>query len=196
MRIALKITHILVGALLVVSTAFQLLAMLGGVVFNANNNLSTEFPWLVPVWCGMLALLIAAFVLVIKKGEQRPWQPIILVGALIGAIAALAVAFTLRDAFPDSLNVNGETQGLTTWKLLYRHVSSALIGVIIAVEATVQWILSARARRKAEADAANSDQSTIGLDFFAGDASAAMPKKLKRSLRRAKQKAETSDTVQ
>ena len=183
MRIVFKIVHILVGALLILSTAFQLLAMFGGVLFNTNNNLLTTIPWLVPVWSGMLALLIAAFVLVVKKGAHYPWQPIILAGALVGALTALVVAFTLRDALPDHLNVTGATQGLTSWKLLYRHVSSSLVGVLIAIEAGVQWILYYRARRKAAAAAADPEQSTIGLDFFGGDEAAAKPKKRKRSLR-------------
>lgn len=192
MRIVLKIYHILVGILLTLSTVFQLLAMLAGVVFNANNDLLTKIPWLVPVWCAMLVLLIAVFVLTVKKGEQSPWQPILLVAALVGALVALVVAFTLRDSLPDHLNVSGATQGLTTWKLLYRHLSSSLVGVLIAIEAGVQWILCARARRRSAVADADPAQSTIGLEFFGGDEAAARPKKLKRSLRR-KLKEETDE---
>ncbi len=189
MRIVFKIVHIIIGILLVISTAFQLLAMLGGVVFNANNDLAALMPWLVPVWCGMLVLLIAAFVLLLKLGARYPWQPIILIGALAAAVAAFIVAITLRDTLPDHLNVSGETQGLTTWRMLYRHLSSSLVGVLIAVEAGIKWILCLRERKKAQAAANDPAASTIGLDSFAGDESAyTKPKKLKRSLRRAKEK--------
>lgn len=191
MRIAFKVNHIVTGVLLTISTAFQLLALLGGVLLNENNNFAAELPWLVPVWGGMLALLIAAFVLVVKLGTKHPWPPIILVGALVGAIAAAIVAFTLRDALPYHITVAGEAQGLTTWRLLYRHISSVLVGVLVAAEAGVQWILCRRERRRAEAAAADPAASTIGLDSFGGDDSAyAKPKKLKRSLRYKKIKTE------
>lgn len=196
MRNSVKVYHILVGILLALSTAFQLLAMFGGVLFNDRNDFTVDMPWLVPVWGGMLALLIAAYVLVLKKGRQYPWQPILFTAALVAAIAALVVAFTLRDALPDHLSIDGGSQGLNSWKLLYRHLSSALVGVLIAVEAGVQWAISARAREKAAETDVDPAQSTIGLEFFGGDEAAAKPKKLKRSLRRAKQKAQTDDTAE
>lgn len=186
-----KINHFITGVLLVISTTFQLLALLGGVLLNEQNNFTTKMPWLVPVWCGMLALLIIAFVLLLKLRERLPWPLIIFVGAIIGAIAALIVALALRNALPGHLNVTGGTQGLTTWRLLYRHVSSVLVGVLIAVEATVYWVLCRRERRLAEAAAADTASSTIGLDSFAGDDSVyAKPKKLKRSLKYKKIKTE------
>ena len=131
-----KINHVLAGILLVISTAFQSLALLGGVLLNKNNSFVEDTPWLVPVWGGMLVLLIVAYVLLLKLGERFPWQPILFFAALVCAFAAFVVVTTLRDALPDRLNVTGSTQGLTTWKLLYRHVSSVLVGVLIAVEAT------------------------------------------------------------
>lgn len=197
MHTVFKVNHIIIGILLTISTAFQLLAMLGGVVFNANNDLAASTPWLVPVWCGMLVLLIAAFVLLLKLGARYPWQPIILVVALVAAVAAFVVAITLRDALPDHLIVSGETQGLTTWRLLYRHLSSSLVGVLIAIEAGVKWILCLRERKKAQAAMNDPVTSTIGLDSFAGDDSAyAKPKKLKRSLRRAKEKTADNETAE
>lgn len=184
MRAAFKVNHIVTGFLLTISTAFQLLALLGGVLLNENNNFAAKMPWLVLVWSGMLALLIAAYVLLLKLGERHPWPSIILVGALVGAVAALIVALALRDALPHHISVSGETQGLTTWRLLYRHISSSLVGVLIAAEAGIKWGLDRRERRRAEAAAADPAASTIGLDSFAGDDSAYVkPKKLKRSLK-------------
>ncbi len=191
MSTAFKTNHIVTGFLLVMSTAFQLLALLGGVLLNEHNNFAAKMPWLVPVWGGMLPLLIAAFVLLLKLGDKHPWPPIILVGALIGAVAALIVALALRDALPQHISVAGETQGLTTWRLLYRHISSVLVGVLIAAEAGIKWGLCRRERRKAQAAISDPATSTIGLDSFAGDDSAyAKPKKLKRSLKYKKIKAE------
>lgn len=187
-----KINHVLAGILLVISTAFQSLALLGGVLLNKNNSFVEDTPWLVPVWGGMLVLLIVAYVLLLKLGERFPWQPILFFAALVGAFAAFVVVTTLRDALPDRLNVTGSTQGLTTWKLLYRHVSSVLVGVLIAVEAVIKWIVDRREHKKAMDTANDPAASTIGLDSFAGNDNAYQkPKKLKRSLRKkAKENAE------
>lgn len=191
MHTAFKVNHIVTGFLLTISTAFQLLALLGGVLLNEHNSFASEMPWLVPVWGGMLPLLIVAFVLLLKLGDRHPWPPIILIGALIGAIAALIVALALRDALPHHISASGETQGLTTWRLLYRHISSVLVGVLIAAEAGIQWGFCHRERRKAQAAVNDHSTSTIGLDSFAGDDSAYdKPKKLKRSLKYKKIKAE------
>ena len=186
MRVAFKVAHIIIGALLVLSTTFQLLAMCGGVLLNEYNDLAARIPWLVPIWAVALVLLIAAYVLLIKKGERFPWQPIILVGALVGAVLAFVAAITLRDALPDRLIISGETQGLTTWRLLYRHMSSVLTGALIALTAAMRWILHHIAMRDINAD--NTAQSTIGLDTFAGDAVPQRQRKLKRILRRAREK--------
>jgi hypothetical protein len=187
-KLLLRIVHIIVGALLVLSTLFQLLAMFGGVLFNEYNNLAVTMPWLVPVWALMLLALVAAYCLLIKKGSEYPWQPILFAVALVSAIVAFIVAITLRDALPEHLNVNGQTQGLTTWRLLYRHMSSVFVGVCLAIEAAVRWILYCHARKYAT-DNADLADSTIGLDGFAGqDDAFAKPKKPKRSVRRAQKK--------
>ncbi len=184
MRKFYTVSHLLIGALLVVSTLFQLIAMLGGVVFNLSNNFTETMPWLVPIWAVMLAWLIAAFVLLVIKGDNYPWQPILLAAGVVGALTACVVAFTLRDALADHLIVSGETQGLTTWRLLYRHLSSALVGALITLIAGVRWLEFDIKRRKAEAAAIVPDESTIGLDTFAGDDTPTAPKHKKRSLRK------------
>ncbi len=196
MRIVFKIAHIVVGILLAVSTAFQLLALFGGVLLNENNNFTENTPWLVPVWGVTLALLIVAYVLLLKLGDRHPWPPILFVAALVGAVAAFVVAITLRDALPDHLNASGQAQGITTWKLLYRHLSSVLVGVLIAVESAAKWMLCRRERQKAQAVAADAVTSTIGLDSFARDDGVGKkPKKLKRSMRRAKEKTQDSNAA-
>lgn len=199
MRIIQKLNHVICCILLVISTLFQILALLGGVLFNEHNNFAAKMPWLVPVWAGMLVLLIAVYVLLVTLGDRRPWPTIIFVGALVSAFAALMVVFALRDALPGQLNATGETQGMTTWKLLYRHASSVAVGILVAIEAAVQWVRCRREHKKAEATITDPASSTIGLDGFAGDdgIAYAKPKKLKRSLKRATEKAaETTDTEQ
>lgn len=196
MRIVQKLNHIICCVLLAISTLFQTLALLGGVLFNEHNNFAAKMPWLVPVWAGMLVVLIAVCVLLVTLGDRHPWPTIIFVGALVSAFAALMVVFALRDALPGNLNATGGTQGMTTWKLLYRHASSVAVGVLVAIEAAVQWVRCRRERKKAEAANADATVSTIGLEGFAGDDGIAYtkPKKLKRSLRYKKIK--TQITIQ
>lgn len=189
MRIVFRVLNIVTGILLVLSTCFQLLALFGGVLFNNYNNLTEQKPWFVPLWCAMLILLIAVYVLTVKIGDRYRWQPYLFVGAMVGAIAAFAVAITLRDALPDKVIISGEIQGLTTWRLLYRHMSSALVGMLVAVTAVLHRLASRAELRKA-GGAFDPTASTIGLDSFGGDDSTYQkPKRQKRSVRRAKQKA-------
>ncbi len=175
MRVFYKIAHWLIGLLLAISTMFQLLAMVGGVLANDKNNFTETIPWLIPVWSGMLALLIAVFVLLVIKRHRYPWPPILLVGAVVGAVAAFVVAVTLRDALPDSLSITGETQGLTTWRLLYRHMSSVLVGGLMALLAGARWLFCHIERRNAAYDM-NVSESTIGLESYAGDEESPAPK--------------------
>ena len=94
MRIFYTVAHWIIGLLLGISTAFQLLAMFGGVLFNQYNNLPETIPWLVPVWAAALVLLIVAYILLVTKAATFPFQPIILALALIGAVAAFVAAIT------------------------------------------------------------------------------------------------------
>ncbi len=182
------------GFLLVISTLFQVLALVAGVLLNEQNNFVEKFPWLVPVWTGALVLLIVTYILIVKLESKYPWPSIVFVGAVVGAFGALMVALALYNALPGHLNASGATQGLTVWKLLYRHISSVLVGVLTAIVAAVRWRQCRYARKKAAEEAAKSAGSTIGLDSFAGDNSEyETPKKLKRSLR-AKAKAEAEKT--
>lgn len=189
MRIVFRVLNIVTGVLLVLSTCFQLLALLGGVLLNEYNNLTTQIPWLVPLWCAMLVLLIAIYVLNVKVGDRYRWQPYLFVGGVVGAIVAFVVAITLRDSLPDQVIISGEIQGLTTWRLLYRHMSSVLVGVLVAITAVIHRLVSRAEQRKA-GGAFDPTASTIGLDSFGGDNSTfTKPKRQKRSVRRAKQKA-------
>ncbi len=180
MRAIFKTLHWVTGLLLAVSTFFQAFALLGGVVFNEYNNFLTAIPWLVPVWAGMLIWLIVAFILEVKCGDKFPWPPILLAVSVIGTVAAFIVALTLRDALPDALNTAGEVQGITTWRLIYRHMTSVAVGALLAVCATLHWIVYGIQRRREAWDRANSPESTIGLDTYADE----IPRRTKRRMRK------------
>ncbi len=175
-----KISHWLIGVLLAISTAFQLLALFGGVLFNSYNTITPSLAWLLPLWVFVIIGLIAAFVLLEKKGDTYPWQPILFAVGLVLAVCAFIVAIQLRYEFPDHLIISGETQGLTTWRMVYRHMSSALVGALIALIAAIRWGMH-RSAVRAQKEALDLGVSTIGLDSYADGANAAQsPKRRKK----------------
>lgn len=185
------------SALLVIATAFQLLALLGGVLSNAV--IQKENPWLVTMWVAALVLLPVAAVLIHLLAECRAWPVLPLILAAIGTLLALLVALALQDAFPAQMNSIGDTQGLTPWRLAYRHYSSVVAGVLLIVAAVLHLVENRQVRIRRENDEYRSiydlsgdvlfkDDSTLGLDSFA-DQKEVPRKKRKRSLRRAAEKA-------
>ena len=192
MRIVFRSLNFLTGLLLVISTAFQLLAMFNGVIFNELNTFTKDMPWLVPVWSAALVLLVVAYVLLLVLGKKSPWQIVVIACALVGAVAAFAVALALRDALPDYTNVNGELVGLTTWRMVYRHMSSSVAGLLMILTASLRLAVYRIEQRKT-LNSFDPTDSTIGLDSFGGDGSAYKPKRAKRSVRR-KQEKELSGT--
>ena len=142
----------------------------------------------------MLLLLIVVYILTVKRGDSYVLQPFLIGGALVGAVAAFIVAIILRDALPDQVIVSGEIQGLTTWRLLYRHMSSVLVGLLTMLTVILHRMECRAERRKTQA-AFDPTASTIGLDSFGGDNSTYQkPKKLKRSLRHKQEKQEQDTT--
>lgn len=197
MRTFAKTLWVIALILLVFATAFQLLALLGGVATNAE--IQKEHPWLVTMWVGALVLLPAAAVLCRVLGEHRAWPLMPLIVAAVGILLALLVALALQDAFPAQLSSAGETRGLTPWRLIYRHYSSVAAGALLTISALLHLIENRRERIRREneeyrsiydlsGDALFRDESTIGLDRYADEAD--KPKrKQKRSLRVAAEKA-------
>ena len=197
MRTFSKICHWIAVALLVIATAFQLLALLGGVV--SNESIQKENPWLVTMWVAALILLPVAAVLIHLLAERRAWPVLPLVLAALGTLLTLLVALALQEAFPAQLNSVGETQGLTPWRLAYRHYSSVAAGVLLIVSAILHLAENRQVRIRQENDEYRSiydfsgevlfkDDSTLGLDSYA-DQAGRPKRRRKRSLRRAAEKA-------
>ena len=113
---------------------------------------------------------------------------------LVAALLAVLVLLALRDAFPPQTGANG-TQGLTVWRLCYRHGLSILAPLMTALAALLQEMENRALRRRRELEEEGTtldlsgkplfrDESTLGLAHFGGDeAPDAAPRKLKRSLR-------------
>ena len=91
----------------------------------------------IPSWILMTLLVSGAVVLckVWKKKEKASLIPMVM--GLVGAVLALLVALTLRAALPlqianSNVSYNG-LQGLSNWKLFWRHLTPIGVGVVTAV---------------------------------------------------------------
>ena len=201
MRTLAKCFTYIAGLLLVVAIAFQVLAI--GSIHLYNPELLETLPWLLTGWILALVCVSAAFVwLLICK--ERGGKPIVsMVVGLVGALLGLLVALALKDAFPAKIASDGVAQGLTTWRLLYRHVSSVAAGVLIAAASLLHNLENRAQRIREESGAYRStysldgaplfkDESTLGLDTYAGKEESLAPAKRKRSVRHAQKKAAPS----
>ena len=165
-------------------------------VFDVAGN-----EWLMPVWdvaLGAVAIGIALCIL-LKRKEAANWIPLLLAAA--GAILALVVALKMKNALPAKAGVHYATQGLTPWRLIWRHFSPVAAGVLTAVAARLNHIAARDGRILAENEAYKEhydlsgdpvfaeSESTIGLDSYAAESDVEQPaRKLKRSLRQKKDK--------
>lgn len=198
MRSAAKFSLVLSGILLVISTLFQSLALCSVLILESTPApVFTENDWLVPLWAVALVLLPAGFFLCIALREKGIWLTAPLVVAGVGAFLALIVALTLKEGLAPTINALGNTQGLTPWKLCYRHLSSVAAGVL-TVLAAVLHMFACRADRIRREEAGykpvynlggkavfKDSDSTLGLE----DAETDKPTRpLKRSQRQALKK--------
>ncbi len=206
MRSTAKFCLVLAGVLLVISTLFQLLSLLSVALFSDHPaTVFTENAWLVPLWAVALGLLPVGFILCIVLREKGNWLILPLALSVAGGVMALIVALALKDGLPPQINELGNTQGLTTWKLCYRHLSSVAAGGLTAVAAMLHLFGCQADRRHREEEgykpiynlggkAVFKDaNSTIGLESFA-DEEDPTARPMKRSVRHALRKAMKKDT--
>lgn len=174
--------------LLIVSTLFQSLAIYG--VSQGAADVLAEHGWLMPVWIAALVLLPIAAVInpIVKEKEKAPFLPLAL--ALMGALLALIVALTLRDALPvkvgSDVSINNE-QGLDSWKLTYRHLSSVFAGVLIAIAAGINHIASRNDRIRTENEQYESVYDLGGDPLFADTDKPKLKRSQKDALRKEKE---------
>ena len=175
---------VLAVILLVISTFFQGLAIYS--VSTSARDLVEENGWLIPVWVAALVLLIAAAIAnsATKNNEKATTLPI--ATAIIGALLALIVALTLRDALPvkvgSGVSINYE-QGLDGWKLTYRHLSSVFAGGLTAIAAIINRISCRNVRIRTE-----NEQYESVYDFGDAPIFADENQKMKRSKKAALRK--------
>ncbi len=178
---------------LIPATLFQGGALLS--VWLKSQSVLEERPWLLPVWAAVILLPIPAQILLGCLYHKKGWTVVCAALVAVAAVLALVVLLALRDAFPPQTGVNG-TQGLTAWRLCYRHGLSILAPLMTVAAALLQEAENHALRQRQELEAEGTtidlsgkplfrDESTLGLAHFGGDEAdvSAAPRKLKRSLR-------------
>ena len=200
-----KTTKILliVAILLWAVAAFALLMTWLGVRFvPAGYTYESVFDqvgrqWLMPVWDVALGLVAFGIALAmgLKNKEKLNWIPLLL--SVAGAILALIVALELKDALPAKVGTQYASQGLTAWRLIWRHLSPVAAGILAAVAARLSHSATRDERILAENEAYKEhydlsgdpifaeSESTLGLETYAEDFGVKKPAhRLKRSLRK------------
>ena len=119
MHIVTGVSRVFVWVSLVISTLFQGLAMFG----IARNSEFSIIPMLVATFV-MVAAAILYFAL--PKGKLFP-----LLMAVGAAVLFIIVAILLAKEFPVRLGIDGSDQGLTPWRLVYRHLSPLLVPLFL-----------------------------------------------------------------
>lgn len=177
---------------LVPATLFQTGALLS--VLMKSQSVLQEQTWLLPVWVAVIVLPLAAQILLACLHGKKGWPVVCAVLVLLAAVLALLVLLALREAFPPQTGANG-TQGLTAWRLCYRHGLSILAPLMTVAAALLQELENRALRRREMEEEGTTldlsgkplfrDESTLGLAHFGGDEAtdAESPRKLKRSLR-------------
>lgn len=204
MRTFAKVSNIIAIVLLAVAFLFQSMAIYAVTTRETVKELA-ENQWLIPVWIAALVLLPVSLVLgmLFKKKERINLLPLLLAAA--GSLFSLLVALALWNALPSQVNLNSinQIQGLTVWRLIYRHLSSVAAGVFIMVACHLNGKASRDERIQRENDAYKEhydlsgkvlfkdEESTIGLNQYGEDFGEKKPaRRLKRSQRAALRKGE------
>lgn len=205
MRKASAICTIAAGVLWAVALFALLMTLLGTHFVPVGYTYVSIFQvagngWILPAWGASLVVVLVSAVLcrVLKKKEALNWLSLLL--SLAGAAVALVVALEIKGALPEKVGVQYASQGISAWRLIWRHLTPVFAGVLVAVAARLNHVASRDERILAENEAyrehydlsgdplfADKEVSTIGLDTYAEDFGVKKPaRKLKRSLRRKK----------
>lgn len=196
MRATSLVCKTLMWIVLVLSTGFAVLAMIG--IWQHNDNVVAAgrpeevfnlWPLtitLVLLWVGVLLFFL------LKK------LPVLgLLMTVAAGVAAVIIAFDLARAFPVQVSATGDV-GLSTFKMIYRHVSPVLVPVLL-----IPAFFCDRATRKQELrrleESAESHFDLSGAPVFidvevdeTSDALAGTARREKRSVRVARRKRENA----
>lgn len=185
MRTAATVSKVLMWGFMVFYLAMQALA-----VFALWSNNTAAIEANKPDSVFNLAPLIAATVLmlaaVILFSFLRRWKSLSVIAAFVAAVIMLVVAMELGRTFPVSIGTGDTDVGLSTAKLIWRHVGIAVVPVCMLVA----WLCGrsvAKAEAARESARTHYDLSSFGPVFADRDKDRDEinpPRKLKRSLRK------------
>lgn len=194
MRTAAKWSLILGVILLVIATFFQALSIFSVLVIETQPaDVFTGNSWLIPVWVVALVLLPLAALLCGLLQEKPRGLLLPLVLGVMGTVLTLIVALALKEGLPVRINDLGQEQGLTAWKLTYRHLSSVFAGALVVLSTVLHMAGCRQDRIRRENDEYKSVYNLDGAPLFKDDSTLALEpteeisakpaRKLKRSLR-------------
>ena len=133
---------------------YQVMGIIG--VSISTVEALVEATWLVPVWIVMM-VLIALPLILYPWWKKKEILPLVMMGlSLVGAVLALVIALTLQAALPlvvsgTSISATGE-QGLDAIKLITRHYSPMVVGLVMAVIAFLRFKQNRDIRFREEED--------------------------------------------
>ena len=147
MEVASVVSKIAMWTALVITGAFQVLAILGISMNNqqaiALNKPEKQYNLTFLVLCVVLFVLAVVLFTVLKK---RRYIGVII--AVVAAFVLVGVALDLGRVFAVSIQATGE-QGLSTWRMIWRHMSPVLITAFMICA----WLFGRAADKKREAAA-------------------------------------------
>ncbi|MBQ3202410.1 MAG: hypothetical protein IJB36_02070 [Clostridia bacterium] len=190
-----KILNIVLYVFLALVLFYQILGLIsviwGSAIFGAALPAKLqEAKGLIPTWIATTILVFGAVVLgkVWKNKEKQSLIPMVM--GIVGAALALIVALTLRAALPlQAANSNVSTngmQGLSDWKLFWRHYSVVGVGLVAAVVNFLHFKDARNERIRKENESYQEHFVLDGDPLFADEekASPAKSKKLSKKQRK------------
>ncbi|WP_178721877.1 hypothetical protein [Clostridia bacterium] len=201
MRATSLTCKILMWTVLVISTFFQVLAMFGIGQNNATALEAGKADKVYALWpmIAVTSLLVVGVILFICL-RKRPFIGLIV--AAVAGLAAVLIAFDLMRAFPAQISASGGDTGLNTFKMIYRHMSPALVPLLMVPAFICDRIVAKQEQARLVADGkARFDLSGAPL-FKDGESTLGLPpeeqtesasRKEKRSVRIARKKMENAE---
>jgi len=169
------VSKVFMWMFMVVYFGFQSLAVLG--IMSSNASAGEGGKTFSPVPLIVATLLMLAAVILFTVLPKRKW-----IGVIISVVAAgvmLMVALELGRMFPPSVSTTG-TVGLTTWKLIWRHIGISMVAVFMIVACLADRQLE----KEYYASRQKSGYNLSGDPLFKGlDDPEEMPVKMKRSIK-------------
>ena len=149
MRKAAGVCRGIMWVLFVVILSMQILAI---VSIEMNNQMASQIDApdkmfsVIPLL--LASVLLLAGILLFTIYRKRPYIGLIL--CAVAGVLFVILALEIQRQFPPSLGADGETIGITTARMIFRHMSPAVIPVLMLAA----WLMERSVRRNAPVSAA------------------------------------------